>query len=79
MYAQGMTTKRKVSVSLDDDLVAELEASGETLSAQVNHALRIELERRRRHRLLAELLAGLDEEHGPVDPVLIEKYVALLQ
>ena len=51
--------KRKVSVSLDEDLVEELE-------------------RRRRHRLLGELLDQLDAERGPVDESLIEKYVGLL-
>jgi len=34
-----MTTKRKVSVSLDRELVRELEQSDETLSAQMNVAL----------------------------------------
>ena len=54
------TTKRKVSVSLDEDLVAELEAGGDALSSQVNDAVRLELTRRRRHRLLGEMLDGLD-------------------
>lgn len=70
--------KRKVSVSLDEDLVAELEREEEGLSAQVNYAVRSELERRRRHRLLEELLDQLDAEHGPVDESLVEKYVGLL-
>jgi post-segregation antitoxin (ccd killing protein) len=70
--------KRKVSVSLDEDLVAELEREEQGLSAQVNAALRSELERRRRHRLLQELLDQLDAKHGPVDEALIEKYVGLL-
>lgn len=72
------TTKRKVSVSLDEDLVAELEAGGDTLSAQVNDALRHELERRRRHRLLGEMLDDLDAADGPVDEKLVAKYVELL-
>lgn len=71
-------TKRKVSVSLDEDLVEELEREEEGLSAQVNMAVRAELERRRRNRLLTELLADLDAKHGPVDESLIEKYVGLL-
>lgn len=71
-------TKRKVSVSLDEDLVEELEREEEGLSAQVNMAVRAELERRRRNRLLAELLAELDAKYGPVDESLIEKYVGLL-
>jgi hypothetical protein len=37
-----------------------------------------ELERRRRHRLLVELLDQLDVEQGPVDESLVAKYVGLL-
>ena len=72
------TAKRKISVSLDEDLVEELEREEQGLSAQVNLALRAELERRRRNRLLVELLDQLDAEHGPVDESLIEKYAGLL-
>lgn len=71
-------TKRKVSVSLDEDLVAELEAGGEALSSQVNEAVRLELERRRRHRLLSEMLEDLEASHGPVDEKLVRKYLELL-
>ncbi len=72
------TTKRKVSVSLDEDLVAELEAGGEALSSQVNEAVRLELTRRRRHRLLGEMLDGLEATNGPVDEQLVRKYIDLL-
>ncbi len=72
------TTKRKVSVSLDEDLVAELEAGGDALSSQVNDAVRLELQRRRRHRLLGEMLDALEAEHGPVDEELVRKYSELL-
>ena len=71
-------TKRKVSISLDEDLVAELETGAESLSAQVNAAVRADLESRRRRRLLSELLDGLDEEHGPVEEALVEKYAEML-
>lgn len=71
--------KRKVSVSLDEDLVKELEREDQGLSAQVNLALRTELERRSRTRLLMELLDRLDVEHGPVDESLVEKYAGLLR
>jgi post-segregation antitoxin (ccd killing protein) len=71
-------TKRKVSVSLDADLVAELEAGDETLSAQVNDAVRSELDRRRQHRLLGDMLDQLDATHGPVDEELVDKYLDLL-
>jgi post-segregation antitoxin (ccd killing protein) len=77
-YASGMTTKRKVSVSLDEDLVAELEAADEALSGQVNEAIRAEVERRRRNRLLTDMLDSLDAEHGPVDEALVAKYTDLL-
>ncbi len=70
-------TKRKISVSLDEDLVAEMEAGGEALSAQVNEAIRAELSRRRRHRLLGEMLTELEAIHGPADERLVAKYVDL--
>jgi antitoxin CcdA len=70
--------KRKVSVSLDEDLVAALEAEGEGLSAQVNVAVRKDLDHRRRRRLLGELLDQLEREHGSPDEALIAKYMQLL-
>ena len=70
--------KRKVSVSLDEDLVAELETGDEALSAQVNEAIRSEVERRRRNRLLGEMLDALDAALGPVDEAIIAKYEQLL-
>lgn len=73
-----MTAKRKVSVSLDDELVSELEASGEPLSGQINDAVVLELERRRRQRRLTELLDALDDEHGPVDEEAVDRFVTLL-
>jgi antitoxin CcdA len=73
------TTKRKVSVSLDEDLVAELEAGDEALSSQVNEAVRLELTRRRRHRLLGEMLDHLAATSGPVDEKLVERYIDLLR
>ena len=77
-YSSGMTAKRKVSVSLDEDLVAELEAADEALSGQVNEAIRAEVERRRRNRLLTDILDSLDAEYGPVDEALVVKYTELL-
>src|ERR1700681_3139381 len=70
-YSSGMTAKRKVSVSLDEDLVAELEAADEALSGQVNEAIRAEVERRRRNRLLTDMLDSLDARYGPVDEALV--------
>ncbi|MCP4663917.1 MAG: hypothetical protein GY856_51700 [bacterium] len=77
-YAQSMTRKRKISVSLDGDLVAALEAEDQSLSAQVNAAVRANLEHRCRQRLLADLLDQLDAQHGSVEEALVEKYARLL-
>lgn len=70
--------KRKVSVSLDSDLVDELEAADEALSSQVNQAIRNELEIRRRQRQLRRYLDELETLHGPPDQKLVDKYTALL-
>ncbi len=70
--------KRKVSVSIDADLIEELEAGGEAISGQVNLAVRNELERRRRLRLLDEMLSDFEATNGPVDEALVEKYLGLL-
>jgi post-segregation antitoxin (ccd killing protein) len=70
--------KRKVSVSLDEDLAEEMEAAGEPLSGQVHAAVRAELARRRRRKLLAELLDELEAVHGQVPERLIAKYERLL-
>lgn len=75
--------KRKVSVTLDADLVAALESdSSTTLSAEVNAALRAEFTRRARQQALAELLNHLAEERGaldtPEDDAEIARYMRLL-
>lgn len=72
------TTKRRVSLSLDADLVAELGAAGEPLSSQVNEAVRLEVEKRRRHRLLGDALDAHEAARRPVDEELVRKYTALL-
>jgi antitoxin CcdA len=59
--------KRKVSVTVDADLIAEIESSGENLSAQVNLALRDELARRRRFRALGAFLDSLASDRGALD------------
>jgi hypothetical protein len=65
----GVTAKRKVSLSLDADLVDEFgKDATEGLSAQVNDALRAEADRRRRGRALRALLERLAAEEGPLGP-----------
>lgn len=76
-------SKRKVSITLDADLVAAIEAEGgENLSAQVNTALRAEFARRRRHQALGLLLDHLAEERGKLDTAEdeaeITRYMRLL-
>ena len=70
--------KRKISVSLDADLVEELETGDEALSKQVNDAIRDAVARRRRQRLLRELLDDLDRRHGKLPSTLVAKYESLL-
>lgn len=76
------TVKRKVSVTLDADLVKQVEVDGGNLSAMVNAALRGDLERRRRQRALAMLLDQLATEHGPLDTAEdeaeVQRYMQLL-
>ncbi len=72
-------TKRKISVSVDEDLVAELETGKESLSAQVNAALREKLEQSRRRRQLGEFLNELDERLGPPNEALVIKYMRLFE
>jgi antitoxin component of MazEF toxin-antitoxin module len=75
--------KRKVSVTLDADLVAAMEADGSTsLSAEVNSALRAEFTRRKRQQALADLLDRLEAERGVLDTAEdeaeITRYMRLL-
>lgn len=63
----ALVPKRKISVTVDADLVAEVERLGDNLSARINEALRQELAADRRHRALGELLDRLDDERGPLD------------
>ena len=75
--------KRKVSVPLDADLVAAMEAdSGTTLSAEMNSVLRAEFTRRKRQQALTDLLDRLADERGeldtPEDEAEIARYMRLL-
>ena len=75
--------KRKVSITLDADLVEAMEADGgTTLSAEVNSALRAEFTRRKRQQALEDLLDHLADERGkldtPEDEAEIARYMRLL-
>jgi hypothetical protein len=60
-----MAVKRKVTITLDDDLAVALEAEG-NVSAQLNDAGWELIERRRRAERLAALLDDLDRTDGPL-------------
>jgi uncharacterized protein (DUF4415 family) len=84
-YDKGMTpqAKRKVSVTIDADLVAAIEADDSTtLSAEVNAALRAAVEKRMRNKALGEFLDRLDAERGPLntpeDEAEIRRYMIML-
>lgn len=69
--------KRKISVTLDADLVAAVEAeAGQNLSARVNAALRADLEDRNRQRALTGLLDRLAAERGPLNTAEDEAEIA---
>ncbi len=75
------TTKRKVSVTLDEDLLQEVGQEAGSLSAAVNLALRSDLERRRHQRALERLLDRLAAEDGPLgslDEPEIARFMRLL-
>ena len=80
-YLGSMTivaNKKKVSVTIDEDLVQYLEASDENLSAQINEAVRKVIEAKRRNEALKAWLDEMDELHGPVDEELVQHYMDLL-
>jgi hypothetical protein len=76
------TTKRKLSLTLDDELLVFLERNSEALSSQVNEALRNEVARQRQQMALAALLDRLSGDDGPLDTAEdeaeIARYVRLL-
>src|SRR5579859_2201661 len=71
MYYRCMTIKRRLSATVDADLVeashAAVEAGGaESISAWVNDALRLKVEHDRRLRALDEFIAGYEAEYGEI-------------
>ena len=59
--------KRKITVTVDEDLVETVQAlGGESLSAVVNEALAAEVERRARAAALGRMLSDWDAAFGPV-------------
>ncbi|HEV7535907.1 MAG TPA: type II toxin-antitoxin system CcdA family antitoxin [Acidimicrobiia bacterium] len=59
--------KRKITVTVDEELVETVQALGaESLSAVVNEALATEVQRRARAAALGRLLSDWDVAYGPV-------------
>lgn len=74
-----MAAKRKVTITLDVELVSELDRAG-NLSGQLNDAGWALIEKRRRAERLAALLDELDRQDGPLpdDPDEDARLVRLL-
>jgi Arc/MetJ-type ribon-helix-helix transcriptional regulator len=71
MYDRCMTPKRRLSATVDADLVEASHAavetgSAESVSAWVNDALRLKVEHDRRLRALDEFITGYEAEHGEI-------------
>lgn len=58
--------KRKITVTVDAELVEQLRAGEDAMSAVVNEALAAHFERRARHAALGDLLADWEARLGPV-------------
>lgn len=75
------SSKRKLSVTLDDDLADALSRTG-PLSAQINSAVRAEVERRHQQLALADLCDEIVERTGPwtdEDEIEIARVATLLE
>jgi Arc/MetJ-type ribon-helix-helix transcriptional regulator len=70
MYAQSMT-KGRLSVTVDADLIAAVQAAvaagaAESTSAWVSDALRLKLDHDRRLRGIGDFIAAYEAEHGEI-------------
>jgi hypothetical protein len=73
-----MKAKRRLSASVDADLMEAVEAAtrrgdARTLSSWVNDALRLKLEHDRRMQALAAFIDAYEAEHGEIAPEEIER------
>lgn len=64
--------KRKITVTVDEELIDAARLGSESLSAVVNSALAAEVDRRARAAALGRLLAEWEADFGPVDPAAAE-------
>jgi hypothetical protein len=71
MYVIGMTTKSRLSVTVDEGLIAAAQAAvaageAETVSAWVNDALHLKIEHDRRLRGIDDFIAAYEAEYGEI-------------
>ena len=81
-YGLGMTaTKRKVTVSVDENALTELEATGlagPSFSAYVNRLMLEDLALERQRLQLLEIVAEYEAEFGELAPERVAHYEGLL-
>src|SRR5690348_6785650 len=73
-----MKPKRRLSASVDDDLIRAAEAAAKrgdvpTVSAWVNDAMRAKLEQEQRLRALASFVNDFEAEHGEISAAEMEQ------
>ena len=71
MYCLSMTAKSRLSVTVDADLIAAVQAAvaadeADSISAWVSDALRLKLEHDRRLRGIGDFIAAYEAEHGEI-------------
>ena len=71
MYSLSMTTKARLSVTVDEDLIAAVHAAvaagaAESTSAWVSDALRLKIDRDYRLHRLDDFIAAYEAEHGEI-------------
>ena len=71
MYSLSMTAKGRLSVTVDEDLIAAVHAAvaagpAESVSAWVSDALRLKLDHDRRLRGIGDFIAAYEAEHGEI-------------
>jgi hypothetical protein len=71
LYAFSVTSKGRLSVTVDADLIAAVHAAvavgaADSISAWVSDALRLKLEHDRRLRGIGDFIAAYEAEHGEI-------------
>jgi Arc/MetJ-type ribon-helix-helix transcriptional regulator len=73
-----MSSKRRLSASVDEDLIRAAEAAvargaAPTVSAWVNEALRQKLQHEQRLLALADLIGNFEAEHGEISTAEMDR------